>query len=399
VSLFSPGPPVLAGVDEVLRALTTEALKGLATPVGVSVGPLDRPVDGPRLNWFLYRIEPAPAYANMEAPQHGWRTRRGRPPLALTLHYLLTADAGELSEGGTEDDVVHAALSALMSALHENGIFGADTPVATGPDRSVTDVAGALENMVEPLRISLEQVPMETITALWNTGSHALRLSIGYQVSLVTVPAQTAYLPGPPVRTRVVGVSPSPAPVVDGVRPAAAWFDRALTVRAHGVTDLRQVTLGRLPGDPDDPTDGRPDPATTHSTGPWRLTAAPVPDGLTVHLPNGELVPGARPLTITNLADGLAAGSGRAMVTVVPVVVSAAAPLATGATATLTVRHATDGGQAFFAGRAVPYTALSPTSIQVVVPALPAGSLGATVPVSLRCGTVAGPATEVAVAP
>ncbi|MEU8262938.1 DUF4255 domain-containing protein [Micromonospora sp. NPDC048999] len=399
MTLFSPGPPVLAGVDEVLRVLTIEALKGLATPVGVSVGPLDRPVDGPRLNWFLYRIEPAPAYANMEAPQHGWRTRRGRPPLALTLHYLLTADAGELSESGTEDDVVHAALSALMSALHENGIFGADTPVATGPARSVADVADALDGMVEPLRITIEQVPMETITALWNTGSHALRLSIGYQVSLVTVPAQTAYVPGPPVRTRRVGVSPSPAPVVDGVRPATTWFDQALTVRARGVTDLRQVTLGRLPGDPDDPTDGRPDPVTTRSTGPWRLTATPAPDGLTVHLPNGELVPGARPLTVTNLADGLAAGSGQATVTVVPVVVSAAAPLAAGATATLTVRHATGGGQALFAGRAVPYTALSPTSIQVVVPALPAGSLGATVPVSLRCGTVAGPATELAVVP
>jgi hypothetical protein len=48
VSLFTPGPPVLAGVDELLRVVTTEALKGVASPVGVTVGPLDRPGDGGR---------------------------------------------------------------------------------------------------------------------------------------------------------------------------------------------------------------------------------------------------------------------------------------------------------------------------------------------------------------
>ncbi|WP_195908203.1 Pvc16 family protein [Nostocoides sp. HKS02] len=128
MTLFTPGPPVIAGVDEVLRTLTTEALKGLANPVGVSVGPLDRPVDGARLNWFLYRIEPSTAYVNMEYPVSGWRTRRGHPPLALTLRYLLSADPGELAAQGSEDDVVHAGLSAVMSALHDNGIFGIDTP-------------------------------------------------------------------------------------------------------------------------------------------------------------------------------------------------------------------------------------------------------------------------------
>jgi Pvc16 N-terminal domain len=397
VTLFSPGQPVLAGVDEVLRVLTTEALKGLATPVGVSVGPLDRPVEGPRLNWFLYRVEPALAYANMESPQHGWRTRRGHPPLALTLHYLLTADAGELTENGTEDDVVHAALSALMSALHDNGIFGIDTPIATAPSRSVSDVATALVGMIEPLRITIEQVPFETITALWNTGSHALRLSLGYQVSLVTVPAQTPFVPGPPVLTRRVGVAPSLVPVISSVLPATAYFDLTVAVQAHGITDLHQVTLGRLPGDPDDPTDGRPDPAHTHSSGPWRLAETPAPNGLTVHLPNGRLVPGARPLVVTNLADGLPAGSGHAMVTVVPVVVSAGAPLTSGASATLTVRHVTADGAVFLAGTSVSYTPVSDTTIQVVVPVLPPDSVGATVAVSLRCGTVAGPPTELAV--
>ena len=47
VTVFTLGPPVISGVDTVLRVLTTEALKGLTTPVGVTVGPLDRPVVRP----------------------------------------------------------------------------------------------------------------------------------------------------------------------------------------------------------------------------------------------------------------------------------------------------------------------------------------------------------------
>ncbi len=208
MSLFTPGPPVIAGVDELLRVVTTEALKGLASPVGVSIGPLDRPGEDARLNWFLYRIEPAASYANMEPPQSGWRTRRGSPPLALTLHYLLTAHPGELSETGTEDDVVHAGLSAVMSALHGNGIFGRSTAVATGPDRTLGDIAPALDDLSEPLRIILEQLPFETITAIWSSGSSAMRLSVGYVVSLVTVPTQVPFTPGPPVLTRRVSVAP-----------------------------------------------------------------------------------------------------------------------------------------------------------------------------------------------
>ena len=396
MSLFTPGPPVLAGVDAVLRTLTTEALKGLATPVGVSVGPLDRPVSGARLNWFLYRFEPATALANMEAPQTGWTTRRGRPPLALSLHYLLTADPGELSDTGAEDDVVHAGLSALMSALHDNGIFGPQTPIATGPDRTVAMVAASLTDLVEPLRITPDPVPIETITALWNTGSHAVRLSVGYQISLVTVPAQVPFTAGPPVQVRVVGVAPSLMPVIRSVQPPTVSFDQPVLLAVRGLADTFRVTLGRLPGDPDDPTDGRPDPAHTHSTGPWTLPAATGADGLTVHLPNGELAPGLRPLVITNLADGLPAGSGHSVLTVVPRVVSAGAALHTGTPVTLTVRHVTEAGEAFFGGTPAPYTILGPDNVRVIVPDLPPGL---TAPVSLRVGTKSGPATDLAVGP
>lgn len=395
MSLFTPGPPVISGVDELLRVVTTEALKDLASPVGVTIGPLDRPGDDARLNWFLYRIERAPAYANMEPPTTGWHTRRGSPPLALTLHYLLTAVSGELSETGTEDDVVHAALSAVMSALHGNGIFGSSTPVATAPDRTLGDIAPALDELSEPLRITLEQVPFETITAIWSSGSGSIRLSVGYLVSLVTVPAQVPFAPGPPVLARRVGVAPSMGPDVISVSPVTVHAGLDVTARVTGVAADHLVTLTRLPSDPDDPTDGRP-ASQPHSTGPWRLTPTPSPDGFVFRLPGDALAPGPRALIVTNLANGLPAGSGHAVFTVVPTVLAADAPLRAEATATLTVQHAGEAGEVFFAGRAAPYTVIDATHVTAVVPPLPDA---ATVPVSLRSGTTAGPSTDVEVAP
>jgi hypothetical protein len=388
VTLFVPGPPVLAGVDAVLRTLTTEALRTLNPAVGVTVGPLDRPADGPRLNWFLYHVEPSASYVNMEPPQRGgWTTRRGRPPLALTLRYLLSADCGELVENGDEDEFVHAGLSAVMSALHDNGIIGPQSPIATAPDRTVSDVTAALDEMIEPLRITPDIVPIETITALWNSGSHAVRLSVGYQVSLVTVPAQLAFSAGPPVCTRVVGVAPSMAPVISSITPQLVAFDDEITVHVRGVADQHQITLGRVPGDPPNPAD---------PSGPWPLAAAGVPGGFTVHLPNAHLAPGRRPLIVTNLAEGLPAGSGHGVVTVVPRVVSGPAQLQAGTTATLTVRHVVGDGEVFFNATSAPYTIVTADTIDVTVPPLPAAP---TVAVSLRVGTISGPSLDMAVHP
>lgn len=396
MTLFDPGPPVLAGVDEVLRVVTGSALGGMSSSVHVTVGPLDRPISGPRLNWFLYHVTPAPALANMEFPQrNGWTTRRGRPPLALSLHYLLSADPGELSDQGQEDEIPHAALSAVMSALHDYPIFGPDTQISTDPPLTVAGFAPSLDGLVEPLRITLEDVPVERITALWNTGSRAMRVSVGYLVSLVSVPAQQSFRPGPPVLTRIVGVSPSMGPVITDIAPSSVSFGQPLTLSVRALADTFRITLSRLRGDPDDPSDGRPDPAHTHSTGPWQLSPTTAPDGLTVTLPNAQLAPGQRAIVVTNLADGLAAGSGSAVVTVVPTVVSGP-PLITGDLMTLSVEHVTDAGDAFFAGTAVPYGITSPTQITVRVPPLPPTP---TVPVGLRVGTVAGPVTELAVGP
>ena len=159
------------------------------------------------------------------------------------------------------------------------------------------------------------------------------------------------------------------------------------------------MELSRSTGDPDDPTDGRPNPGTTHSTGPWRLTSTPAHSGLTVTLPNAELVPGRRIVDVTNIASGLPAGSGSIALTVAPVVVSAGGALQAGQPVTLHAAHVLANGVVNFLGMSAAYTRLTSTSVRAVVPSGVAAHAGQDIPVSITSGTVTGSPTNLAVAP
>jgi hypothetical protein len=396
VSVLPATAPVLSGIDTVLLAMTSDAV---GQNVAVTAGPLDRPVNGTRLNWFLYRITPAPALMNMESPQTGWQTRRGRPPLALTLHYLLSADPGELSEDGNEIAVAHDALTSTMMVLHEHAILGADTVITSSPGRTISQLTSALDGLVEPVRITMDPVPLETITALWSSGVKSLRVSVAYQVSLVTVPSPVPFTPGPPVQERIVAVSPSTGPKITAAQPELASFGTPVDVTVTGLGSTIDVTLSRLDGDPDDPADGRPDPGSTHSTGPWRLAAAPARGGLSVSLPNPLLVPGRRVLSVTNVVDGLPAATGSTALTIAPAVVSAGSALVPGDPVTLQVAHVLSEGTVAFLGLTARYTRLTPTSVSVTVPAGVAAYAGGEVGVSIQSGNVTGPPAGLVVAP
>jgi hypothetical protein len=395
MSVFPAPDAVLSGVDTVLLAMTKDAVP---TSIGVTSGPLDRPATAPRLNWFLYRITPAPAFLNMEPPQTGFTTRRGKPPLSLTLHYLLSADPGEMTANGNEIEPVHDALTAVMVVMHESAILGPQT-VVSSPDRTVSDLTDALEGLVEPLRITLDQVPLETLTGLWGSGLKSLRLSVAYEVSLVIVPSPVPFVPGPPVLEPVVAVIPSVGPKISGIVPAQGDAERPVFIAVTGLSDHVTIELSRTTGDPDDPTDGRPDPATTHSTGPWLLAPTPAAGGVTVTLPNAQLVPGRRVIQIANVANGLPAGAASIAFTVAPAVIGASGPLHPTQSVTLTVAHVLDAGEVNFLGMSVAYTRVTAATVSAVVPAGIAAYAGQHIPVSLTSGTVTGAPADLAVAP
>jgi hypothetical protein len=375
------GITAIQGVDDTLKRLTTDAVASMSPKPEVTVGPLDRDSDELRVNWFLYRISPNSAYWNMEPPATGWTTARGRPPLALRLQYLLTAFPASATNGGDQEQFAHAALTATMQALHMNAILGEDDP-------ATSELAKPL---VEPLRISLDSLDLESLSKLWTATTQPLRLSIGYDVSLVVVDSPAVHSAGPPVKERRVVVAPTMGPRLRSVEPARVSFGDELLVAVEGLTAGATFTLARETVDPAGPASGWP--MTAISTPP-----APV-GAVRLGLPQADLAPGARRLDVTATEGGLPLGHDSIGLSVVPVVTGPTGPLAKTGPVEVDTAHAAADVEVFLGGRPLDTTAVefvSATKVQLTLPAtIPAGPAE----IVLRAGKVAGPPALVEVAP
>jgi hypothetical protein len=94
------GPLALGAVSAVLRNLLDNGMVDAGPAVGsvkvTAIAPdaikLDDPNAGPSLNLFLYRVSPNPGWRNAVLPSmNAGGERLTNPPLALDVHYLLTA--------------------------------------------------------------------------------------------------------------------------------------------------------------------------------------------------------------------------------------------------------------------------------------------------------------------
>ena len=99
--------------------------------------------------------------------------------------------------------------------------------------------------LVEPLRITLEPFDLEALSKLWTATTQPLRLSVGYEVSLVVVDSAVAHTAGPPVGERRVVVTPSLGPRLHSVEPARGSFGDVLLVAVEGLTAGATFTLAR----------------------------------------------------------------------------------------------------------------------------------------------------------
>ena len=372
------GIAAIQGVDDVLRKLATDAVASLAPKPSITVGPLDLDAEGLRLNWFLYRVSPDVAYRNMENPRTGWRTARGNPPLALRLSYLLSAYPAASNGQGDQDQFAHAGLTAVMRAVHENGIVGEGSPVLTPPIETL------LQPLIEPLRIVLADLDLESVTKLWTAASQPIRLSVGYEVSIVLVQPTQVHVAGPPVTTRYVGVVPSLGPRFVAVDPARASFGDDIDAEVQGMTAGTSFALAHEREDPAGPD--------------WAMTVvggAP-PGHVTLRLPDAGIAPGLRVLSVSALEDGLPFGDDAIGLTVVPAVTVPAAPLAKGVPVSLQTVHAARDVEVFLGGaKLAQATYVSPTQVDVTIPnATPSGPTD----VVLRAAKVAGPARSVTIA-
>jgi hypothetical protein len=230
----------IAGVTAVLRDLLNDGIvnKNVAGVVGqtvtVTASPPDRVAaangtEATQLNVFLRQITPNLGWRNEGLPSRdgSGRTRLTNPPLALDLHYLISAY-------GEADLHAEIVLGYAMQLLHENPVLTRDA-IRVALQRPPDDAAAlppalraltgsGLQDQVEQLRITPEFLNSEELSKFWTAAQARYRSSAGYLVSVVLIQAIEP-TPSPlPVLSRNIRVRPEllPAvPTIDAVVPDA----------------------------------------------------------------------------------------------------------------------------------------------------------------------------------
>jgi hypothetical protein len=168
-----------------------------------------------QLNLFLYQILPNPAWRNMNIPSQVATGETGNPPLALTLHYLLTAFG---KDNDTTLPFGHHLLAKAMSILYDHALLGPDEIRAA---TSATFPGSDLDKQIERVRITLQPMSLEEISKLWTGLVTQYRLSVGYEVSVMLIDSTQAKKTPLPVLTRGVKAPASlipPFPALDQIQ-------------------------------------------------------------------------------------------------------------------------------------------------------------------------------------
>jgi len=148
-----------------------------------------------QLNLFMFQTVPNAAMRNAFIPTQVHAGEQAFSPLAVTLHYLLTA------YGRNFDDLLsHRLLGRAMSLLHDHAIlFPADIKHAL----SGSTLAGAdLANQIEHVRITPRSISTEETSKLWTMFQTPYRVSTAYEASVVLIDSQRRTGAGLPVIKR-----------------------------------------------------------------------------------------------------------------------------------------------------------------------------------------------------
>lgn len=215
-------PLAIAAVTATLRNLLQTGIDLDPDLGGTSV--TARPPDkarGPndtisQVNLFLYQTAPNAAWRNRDMRRQVKPGEDGHPPLALTLHYLVTAYGKD-----NEDVSGHHLLGRSMSILHDHPLLGAAEIQAALPKND-------LHEQVERVRITPQPMSLEELSKLWTTFQTQYRISAAYQASVILVDSTRAVKSAPPVLRRgsedrgPVALA-SPSPTLSEARAPAPW--------------------------------------------------------------------------------------------------------------------------------------------------------------------------------
>jgi hypothetical protein len=233
----------VGGVSAVLRSLLTSALTNggptaiLGSSPGITSTSPDLvptgPSEQPRLNIFMYYASLNAALRNLGLPSSGAQgARLSNPPLALNLHYLVSA------YGSNQFDP-EILLAWAMQVFHDTPVVPrqviqtALTDLLSGgqvPPEAQLIAGSTLADQIEHIRITPETLTTEEIYRLWAAFQTHYRPTTSYRVSVVVIQGTQSFKSNLPVRQRTFTAMPSQPPVIDSVSPATIAAGGVLTI-------------------------------------------------------------------------------------------------------------------------------------------------------------------------
>jgi len=216
------GPFAIAAVTAVLKDLLNDGmanhdLSALGN-VTVTALPPDRiPVtaaeERSQINLFMYQVTPNIGWRNAGLPSRSSSSERlSNPPLAIDLHYLVTAY-------GRVEFHAEALLGYAMQLLHERPVLTRDMiratlrpalpPEVTLPPELAMIANADLAEQVETIKISPAHLGTEEMSRLWAAMQAKYRPTAVYHISVVLIDAgRPAKAPLPVLRQGDDGLGP-----------------------------------------------------------------------------------------------------------------------------------------------------------------------------------------------
>lgn len=234
----------IAAVSSILKDLLTDGIidAQFGKAVGVNVGPPPNngvPVNGKdsiQLNLFLYQVTPNLGWRNEQLPSRNSQGDRiSNPPLALDLHYLLTAY-------GEEEFDAEVLLGYAMQLMHQHAILSrgairktfstSSSGVRAGilPSRFQSLAAAGLAEQIELIKITPQYLDTEGMSRLWSSLQAHYRTSTAYQVSVVLIESEESSKAAPPVINRRVTALPIQSPIIEKIEPQLTPANTQITL-------------------------------------------------------------------------------------------------------------------------------------------------------------------------
>lgn len=200
----------LAGVTAMLMDRLNDGLlnNNFNGPVDVSAKPPDKVIQGngnenAQLNIFLYQVTPNIGWRNNDLPSRNIRGQRiTNPPLAMDLHYLISAY-------GEEDAETDLLIGSAVHLLHEMPVFSREeirnSLSETGLPSHLQGIGmddSGLADQMELIKITPEYLNTEEMSKLWSAIQTNYRPSVAYIVTVVLIQAEEPTRSPLPVLTR-----------------------------------------------------------------------------------------------------------------------------------------------------------------------------------------------------